>query len=132
MARGDMAIDTVSYSTEATILNRKENEAVAMTVDFTDVTETDDSGDKIVKAGTPVDADGKPVTATPWTGAVGILFHDVYEERPQAALLKKAYIHVTRAQENSGLTYDSALVNALNLAGCRIVLEEPIIIGSAS
>lgn len=123
MARGDMKIDTLAVSAEVEVLNRKEFQAVPNTVDFTDVTTTADNGEKIVKAGTPVSADGVPVTATPWTGAVGILLHDVYESRPQQAVLKQAYINATRAQANSGLTYDSALTEALNLAGCRIAFE---------
>ena len=123
MARGDMKIDTLAVSTEVEVLNRKEFQAVPNTVDFTDVTTTADNGEKIVKAGTPVSADGVPVTATPWTGAVGILLHDVYESRPQQAVLKQAYINAARAQANSGLTYDRALTEALNLAGCRIAFE---------
>lgn len=130
MARGDMTIDTLSVGAEVEILNRKENEAVAMTVDFASVTETADNGKKIVKAGTPVDKDGAPVTATPWTGAVGIIKYDVYESAPQVAMLKKAYIHTTRAQSHNGLTYDGALISALNLSGCRIVFEEPTIVGA--
>lgn len=123
MARGDMKIDTLAVGAEVEVLNRKEFQAVPNTVDFTDVTTTADNGEKIVKAGTPVNANGVPVTATPWTGAVGILLHDVYESRPQQAVLKQAYINTTRAQANSGLTYDSALTEALNLAGCRIAFE---------
>lgn len=101
-----------------------------MTVDFSSVTDKADNGELVVKAGTPVDKDGVPVTATPWTGAVGILMHDTYESRPQVALLKKAYINTTRAQANSGLTYDGALITVLNTAGCRIVFEEPAIAGA--
>lgn len=131
MARGDMKVDTLAYSGEVEILNRKENEAVSMTVDYTGVSTTAANGDKIVKAGTPVDKDGKVVGTTPWTGAVGILLHDAYESRPQVAVLKVGYIHTTRAQANSGLTYDAALVTALNAAGCRIAFEEPIIATTA-
>lgn len=131
MARGDMRIDTLKVGTEEEILNRKEFQAVANTVDFTDVSDTADNGLKVVKAGTPVDKDGKPVKSTPWTNAVGILLHDVYEDRPQTAVLKQAYIHTGRAQKNSGLTYDAALVSALNLTGCRIVFEEPIVVATA-
>lgn len=127
MARGDMKIDVIAYGGETEILNRKEFEAVPMTVDYTGVVATADNGDKIVKAGTPVDKDGKVVTATPWAGAVGILLHDAYESHPQVAMLKVGYVHTTRAQTNSGLTYDAALVTALNGAGCRIAFEEPII-----
>jgi len=131
MARGDMKVDTLAYSGEVEILNRKENEAVSMTVDYTGVSTTAANGDKIVKAGTPVNKDGKVVGTTPWTGAVGILLHDAYESRPQVAVLKVGYVHTTRAQANSGLTYDAALVTALNAAGCRIAFEEPIIATTA-
>lgn len=127
MARGDMVVDNLSVSTEQTILNRKEFEATANTIDFTSVTADEDTGKKVVKAGTPVNKDGVPVTTTPWAGAVGILLHDTYESRPQQAVLKKAYIHTGRAQKNSGLTYDAALVNALINAQCSIVFEEPVI-----
>jgi hypothetical protein len=126
-----MKVDTLAYSGEVEILNRKENEAVSMTVDYTGVSTTAANGDKIVKAGTPVDKDGKVVGTTPWTGAVGILLHDAYESRPQVAVLKVGYVHTTRAQANSGLTYDAALVTALNAAGCRIAFEEPIITTTA-
>lgn len=132
MARGDMRIDTLKVGAEEEILNRKEFQAVANTVDFTDVSDTADNGLKVVKAGTPVDKDGKPVKSTPWANAVGILLHDVYEDRPQTAVLKQAYINTTRAQKNSKLTYDGALAAALNLAGCRIVFEEPVVLATGA
>ena len=131
MARGDMKVDTLAYISEVEILNRKESEAVSMTVDYTGV-DTDSDGRRVVKAGTPVDKDGKVVTSTPWTGAVGIVLHDAYDSRPQVAVLKVGYVHTTRAQANSGLTYDAALVTALNAAGCRIAFEEPIITSNYS
>ena len=131
MARGDMKVDTLAYSGEVEILNRKENEAVSMTVDYTGV-DVDSDGRRVVRAGTPVDKDGKVVTSTPWTGAVGIVLHDAYDSRPQVAVLKVGYVHTTRAQSNSGLTYDAALVTALNSAGCRIAFEEPIIASNYS
>lgn len=130
MARGDMKIDSLSVSTKQIILNRKEFEATANTIDFTNVTEDTTTGKKVVKAGTPINKDGEPVQTTPWTGAVGILLHDTYEDRPQQAVLKKAYIHTKRAQANCGLTYDAALITALTNAQCRIVFEEPVIIGT--
>lgn len=125
MARGDMKFDTLTVSGEIEILNRKEFEAVAMTVDYTGVDAV--NGVKVVRAGTPVDKDGKVVGSTPWTGAIGLLLHDAYESHPQVAVLKVGYVHAGRAQTNSGLTYDDALVTALNAAGCRIAFEEPII-----
>lgn len=121
MARGDMAVKNVSVS-QVEILNRKEFEGVPMTLDFTNVS-ADAAGEYVVKAGTPIDKDGVPVSETPWTGAVGVLLHDVYKDRPQGTILKKAYINTDRAEANSGLTYDLALMTAVNGVGCRIVLE---------
>ena len=131
MARGDMTVTTYTIGVEEEILNRKENEAIALTLDFTSVSDTDaDTGEKIVKAGTPVDKDGKPQKTTPWTGTIGILLHDVYESRPQGAVLKKAYINTTKAQSHSGCTYDAALVATLVNAGCRIVIENDTLVGT--
>lgn len=127
MARGSMNIDTLAIATEPVILNRKENEAVPMTVDFTNVSAGAD-GIKVVKAGTPLNAYGVPVTSSPWAGAVGIALHDVYQDRPQVAMLKKGYINVTRAQANSNLTYTSELVSVINKdAQCRLVFEDPML-----
>lgn len=127
MARGSMTVETTAFGTGAEILNRPPFKGVSMTIDFTDITEDEATGKKIVKAGTPINKDGVPVSATPWTGAVGILLVDVREERPQGTILTEAYVHTGRAQKNSGLTYDGALVTAMNNAGNRIRFEEPII-----
>ncbi len=132
MARGDMKIDILAVGAEEEILNRKEFQAVANTIDFSEVSDTASNGLKVVKAGTPVDKDGKPVKSAPWANAIGILLHDVYEDRPQTAVLKQAYINTTRAQKNSKLTYDGALAAALNLAGCRIVFEEPVVLATGA
>lgn len=131
MARGDMGVKNYTVGGETEILNRSENEAISLTIDFTSVSDKDaDTGEKVVKAGTPVDKDGVPQKTTPWTGAVGILLHDVYESRPQGAVLKKAYIHTNRAQSHSGCTYDAALVAVLVNAGCRIVFENSTLVGT--
>lgn len=127
MARGSMAVETTDFGTGTEILNRPPFKGVSMTIDFTDVTEDEATGKKIVKAGTPINKDGVPVSTTPWTGAVGILLVDVREERPQGTILTEAYVHTGRAQKNSGLAYDGALVTAMNNAGNRIRFEEPII-----
>ena len=111
MARGDMAVKNVSVS-QVEILNRKEFEGVPMTLDFTNVS-ADAAGEYVVKAGTPIDKDGVPVSATPWTGAVGVLLHDVYKDRPQGTILKKAYINTAVAEAHSGVTYDNAVKTAL-------------------
>ena len=121
MARdGKMGFITNSVGGDALILNRAEFEGVAMTIDFTGNT----SG--VILAGTPIDDDGAAVTATPWTGAIGVLLDDVYAERPQGTVLKKAYINVTRAEAHNSLTYDAALVAEVAKSGGRIVLEAPI------
>lgn len=126
MARGDMKRTTSIISSGVEILNRPKYDGESMTIDFSTTTAGDD-GKKVVKAGTPIDKDGKPVKTTPWTGAVGILLVDVREERPQGTILTVGYVHTGRAQANSGLTYDCALVTTMNNAGNRIRFEEPII-----
>lgn len=131
MARGDMLVKNTTYGSDAEILNRPPYSGVSMTIDFSATTAGDD-GKKVVKAGTPIDKDGVPVTATPWTGTVGILLVDVAEERPQGTILTEAYVHTGRAQKNSGLTYDGALVTAMNNAGNRIRFEEPIVVATST
>lgn len=127
MARGDMVVENTSFGAGAEILNRPPYKGVSMTIDFADVATDTATGKRVVKAGTPIDKVGKPINATPWTGAVGILLVNVREERPQGTILTEAYIHTGRAQKNSGLTYDGALVTAMNNAGNRIRFEEPIV-----
>lgn len=131
MARGDMNVTTQKVGAQVEILNRLPFEGVPMTIDFTSVTDTDaDTGEKIVKAGTPIDKDGKPQKTTPFTGAVGILLHDVYVSRPQGTILKKAYINHKRVTAHAGITYDAKLVAALVNAGCRIVIEDNAVVGT--
>ena len=114
MARGDMLFESVDIGGQVEILNRSPFEGVPMTIDFTSVSTTDpDNGEKVVRAGMPISAAGAEVKTTPWTGAVGILLHDVYESRPQGTILKKAYINKTAAQANASVTYDSTLEGML-------------------
>ena len=114
MARGDMLFKSVNIGGQVEILNRTPFEGVPMTIDFTSVTTTDDdTGEKVVRAGMPISAAGAEVKTTPWTGAVGILLHDVYESRPQGTILKKAYINKTAAQANASVTYDTTLEGLL-------------------
>lgn len=131
MARGDMKVTNYKVGTQAEILNRLPFEGVPMTIDFTSVTTTDtDTGEKVVKAGTPITSVGAETKTTPFTGAVGILLHDVYESRPQGTILKKAYINHKRVTAHTGITYDAALVAALVNAGCRIVIEDAAVSGT--
>ena len=131
MARGDMKVTNYKVGTQVEILNRLPFEGVPMTIDFTSVTTTDtDTGEKVVKAGTPITSVGAETKTTPFTGAVGILLHDVYESRPQGTILKKAYINHKRVTKHTGITYDAALVAALVNAGCRIVIEDAAVSGT--
>lgn len=114
MARGDMLFESVDIGGQVEILNRTPFEGVPMTIDFTSVTtKDDDTEEKVVRAGMPISAAGAEVKTTPWTGAVGILLHDVYESRPQGTILKKAYINKTAAQANASVTYDTTLEGLL-------------------
>lgn len=131
MARGDMKVTNYKVGTQVEILNRLPFEGVPMTIDFTSVTTTDtDTGEKVVKAGTPITSVGAETKTTPFTGAVGILLHDVYESRPQGTILKKAYINHKRVTAHTGIAYDAALVAALVNAGCRIVIEDAAVSGT--
>lgn len=104
-----MQFDKISYPNKVEILMRSPFEGIAMTLDFTSVTATID-GKKVVKAGTPIGADG---TVDNTGTVVGILLHDVSEDRPQATLIKKGYINTAVAQTRSGVTYASAMKAAL-------------------
>lgn len=131
MARGDMLVKEIAFGGNVDILNRPTYDAVPMTLNFTGVSSTTADGRKVIKAGTPINGSGTPITVTPWTGAVGILLIDVTEDYPTGAVIKgNAYVNVTKAQSNSGLTYDAALVNALINAGCSITFENPNVIGT--
>ena len=105
-----MLFEQTEYVGDVQILKRKPFEGIAMTLDFSGVTDTTDSGKKVVKAGTPIGASGvADNTAT----VVGILLHDVVEDRPQGTLLKKAYINTKVAEAHSDVTYDAAVKTAL-------------------
>lgn len=104
-----MQFEQEVYAGDVQILKRKPFEAIPITLDFSSVSTTV-NGKKVVKAGTPIGATGvSDNTAT----VVGILLHDVTEDRPQGTLLKKAYIDTAIAQAHSGVTYAGAVKTAL-------------------
>lgn len=104
-----MQFEQTTYAGDVQILKRKPFEGIAMTLDFSSVTNVV-NGKKVVKAGTPIGATGVvDNTAT----VVGILLHDVMEDRPQGTLLKKAYINTAVAEKHAGVTYADAVKNAL-------------------
>lgn len=106
----NMQYEQTSYTGDVEILKRIPFEGIPMTLDFSSVTDTISSGKKIVKAGTPIGASG---TVDNTATVVGILLHDVTEDRPQGTLLKKAYINTEVAEKHSSVTYDDAVKTAL-------------------
>lgn len=106
----NMQFETAVYPGDVQILKRMPFEGIPMTLDFNSVTDTTQSGKKVVKAGTPIGSTG---VVDNTAAVVGILLHDVVEERPQGTLLKKAYLNTTVAEEHSGVTYDEAVKTAL-------------------
>ena len=105
-----MKYEQTEYLGDVQILNRKPFEAIPMTLDFSSVSDKLANGKKVVKAGTPIGSAG----VLDNTGTVvGILLHDVTEDRPQGTLLKKAYIKTEVAQEHSGVTIEQAVKTAL-------------------
>lgn len=106
----NMQFEQEVHGADVQILKRAPFEGVPMTLDFSEVSTTWESGKKVVKAGTPIGANGKSDnTAT----VVGILLHDVTADRPQGTLLKKAYINTAVAQKHCGMTYDATVKTAL-------------------
>ena len=106
----NMLFEQTQYTGDVQILKRVPFEGIPMTLDFSGVSETLSNGKKVVKAGTPIGATG---TVDNSATVVGILLHDVAEDRPQGTLLKKAYINTAVAEEHAGITYDAAVKTAL-------------------
>lgn len=99
----------VTIDGDVVILNRPPFEGIPITLDFTSV-EAGSDGIKRVKAGTPISSAG---VAANTSSAIGLLLHDVTEDRPQGTILKKAYLNTSAAQTHCGLTYDAAVKAAL-------------------
>ena len=104
-----MQFESTTFAGDVEILKRIPFEGIPMTLDFTSVVATV-NGKKVVKAGTPIGASG---TVDNTGTVVGILLRDVFEDRPQGTLLKKAYINEDVAEAHSGVTYDNAVKAAL-------------------
>lgn len=65
----------------------------------------------VVKAGTPLNADGESTTGS---GAVGILLYDVdTAANPNGAVVVQGIIDSVKAQAHSGVSYVDALYSAL-------------------
>ena len=100
-----MKFNTTSVGGGVEILASKDFQAIPVTV------AEPDGGSTVVKAGTPLTADG---AATTGSGAIGVLLYDVdTAENPNAAAVVQGIINATVAQEHSAVTYVSALYEAL-------------------
>lgn len=106
----NMHFENTEYLGDVQILKRKPFEGIAITLDFSGVSDTIFNGKKVVKAGTPI---GKTGVVDNSASVAGILLHDVVEDRPQGTILKKAYINTVIAEKHSGVTYDAAVKTAL-------------------
>ena len=105
----NMRFERTVHAGDVQILKRRPFEGIAITLDFSAVSD-EVNGKKIVKAGTPIGETGVvDNTAT----VVGILLHDVVEDRPQGTVLKKAYINTAVAEKHAGVTYAAAVKTAL-------------------
>lgn len=107
----NMQFASKTIGADVIILKRPPFEGIAVTLDFSGVSDVDTAtGIKVVKAGTPINLSGVADN----TGTVaGILLFDVLETNPQATILKKAYINTAVAQAHSGVTVSADAKAAL-------------------
>lgn len=70
----------------------------------------------VCKAGTPIASNGtKAVTSSGSNNAVGILLNDVTVNNPNGSLIKAyASVNASQGASHSGVSYDTALMNALS------------------
>lgn len=101
-----MKFASETMTREIQILKRPECEAIPITVADSAFT-TDDF---VVKAGTPLAADG---TVANSASCVGLLLHDVKKDNPNGALLKKAYVDKAKIKESFGADIAAAAITAL-------------------
>lgn len=72
--------------------------------------------DGVCKAGNPISVDGAVANTAE---AIGILLHDVYEDRPQATVVIGGYINTAVAENHSGVTVEEAARAAMkNVVFC--------------
>ena len=101
-----MIMDVTTVAGDVEILASKDFQAIPVKV-----TVATDAESTVVKAGSPIKADG---TSTTGTGAIGILLYDVDSAvNPNGAAVVQGIIDSTKAQTHSGITYVSGLYSAL-------------------
>ena len=118
---GKMAVKNATIGGGVEILNRPPYEGVPMTLDEEEFTSSD-----VVKAGSLIDKDGKVDDSA--AAPVGVLLFDVYKDRPQGTILKKAYVNLTRIKERLEDTYDTmySSIETIKKALPMIVFEEDL------
>ncbi len=104
MALESMGYTTKTVSGDVEILYNSEYVGDAMTLDTTAFT------DGTCKAGTPLAVSGVKATGA---DAMGILLHDVTQERPQGTVVIGGYINTAAAEKHSGVTIPEAVKTAL-------------------
>lgn len=108
-----MKFKTTEVNMQPEILKRKLGGELfsEITLDFTGLT----SG--IIKAGQPIDKDGKPVNGAEGDGtAVGILYTDATSDNPNGTIIKAfACVNEANCNANAGITIATAVKTALPL-----------------
>lgn len=117
---GNMAVNNGQITTGIEILNRPPFEGIPITLDDDSFGETG-----VVKAGSLITAEG--TTATAGADAIGVLLTDVWKERPQGTILKKAYVNLKRIKESLGDDYSTQYgddISTVQSALPMVIFEE--------
>ena len=110
MALGEMKTNSGTYSAAPEILYNAAYVGKAITLDTAAFSEG------VCKAGAPI---GKGGVIANTESAMGVLLHDVDEDRPQGTIVIGGYIHTERAQQHSGITIAEAARAAMkNVVFC--------------
>lgn len=101
-----MVMDITTVAGGVEILASKDFQAIPAKV-----TVATDAASTVVKAGTPITAQGDSTTGA---GAIGVLLYDVDTAvNPNGAAVVQGIIDATKAQAHSGVSYTDALYSAL-------------------
>lgn len=108
-----MKVTTTKFNSSVNILKHDHTVSVPFTVDFTSVNDTDETGMKILKAGTIMKADGTAATAS--DTPAGILLHDVREDNPNTALIIHGFVDKAQIKVSTGADVDETLAGKLTM-----------------
>lgn len=110
MALANMAVKRNNVTPDPEILYNARYTGKAITLD------EGAFSDGVCKAGTPIGEGGVVANSA---SALGVLLHDVYQERPQATIVIGGYIHTAHAEEHSGVSIVEAAKTAMkNVVFC--------------